>query len=127
MAEGISSYAATATLNAICNNTSFAVATPYLKLHIGAPGAAGTANPATETTRKLVSFGAGSSGAISNDADIVWTNIAGGEDATHWSLWDASTGGNFLGSGTISANAYTAGDTYTIPTGDLDITMPIAS
>jgi hypothetical protein len=42
-------------------------------------------------------------------------------------LWDDETAGNFVGSGTMTANAYTAGDTLTIPIGDLDLTIPIAS
>jgi hypothetical protein len=42
-------------------------------------------------------------------------------------LWDASTAGNFLGSGTITANAYLAGDTYVIPAGDLDISLTAAA
>ena len=127
MAVGISSYAANALFNAIGNATSFSVTTCYVQLHVGDPGANGTANTATETTRKSVSFGAASGGAISNDAAITWTNIAGSQDATHFSLWDASSGGNFLGSGTITAAAYTAGDTYTIASGDLDLSLTVAS
>lgn len=129
MAEGISSYTATAVLNAIGNNTSFAVATAYLQLHTAAPGAAGTTAVATETSRKAVSFGAASAGAISNDVAVTWTNIAGSEDATHWSLWDSVTpgAGNFLGSGTITASAYTAGDTLTFAIGDIDLAFTTAS
>jgi hypothetical protein len=37
------------------------------------------------------------------------------------------SGGNFLFSGTITANAYTAGDTYTIASGSLTATLTIAS
>jgi phage gp29-like protein len=127
MAVGISSYLATAWLDAMGNNSSFAVATAYMKLHVGDPGAAGTSNAATETTRKAVSFGAASAGTISNDAQVQWTNIAGSQDATHWSLWDNESAGNFLGSGTITANAYTAGDTLTFAIGDIDISLTIAS
>ena len=127
MAVGISWYAANALFNAIGNNTSFAVATCYVQLHVGDPGAAGTSNAAVETTRKAVSFGAASSGAISNDAAITWTNVAGTEDYTHFSLWDAASGGNFLGSGTITAAAVTAGDTFTIASGDLDLSLTVAS
>ncbi len=127
MAVGISAYTANALFNALGNNTSFAVATCYVKLHTADPGAAGTTAAATETTRKAVSFGAASGGAISNDAAITWTSIAGSEDATHFSLWDDLTAGNFLGSGTITANAYTAGDTYEIAIGDLDLSLTVAS
>lgn len=127
MATGISSYLADKWFDALCNATSFSVAQVYIQLHIGDPGAAGTSNTATETTRKSVSFGASSGGAISNDVAVTWTSIAGSQDATHFSLWDNTTSGNFLGSGTITANAYTAGDTYTIPVGDLDLSLTVAS
>jgi len=127
MAVGISSYMATAALNAMGNNTSFAVATAYIQLHTADPGAAGTSNVATETLRKSISFGVASAGAISNDVAVTWTSITGSQDATHFTLWDALTTGNFLASGTITANSYTAGDTYTIAIGDLDVAFTIAS
>lgn len=106
------------------NNTAFgAVANVYMKLHVGDPGDAGTASAATETTRQEVTFAAASGDTISNDAQIQWTNVAGTEDYTHFSLWDNSTAGNCLFTGTITANAVVAGDTFTIATGDLDITI----
>ncbi len=127
MPLGPSTYLINKWLDATFNNTSFSVGTAYVQLHVGDPGANGTANPATETTRKAISTGLSSGAAISSDADISWSNIAGSQDATHWSAWDAATSGNFLGSGTITANAYTAGDTFTIPAGDFDIAMTAAS
>jgi hypothetical protein len=89
MATGLSSYLANKWLDALGNATSFSVTTPYVKLHIGDPSSAGTANPATETTRKLASFAAAASGALASDADISWTNIAGSDDSTHFTCWDA--------------------------------------
>ena len=127
MATGISSYLANAWLNALGNATSFSVTTPYIKLHVGDPGAAGTSNAATETTRKSVSFAAASNGALASDADVSWTNIAGSQDATHFTAWDNETAGNFLFSGTITGNAYTAGDTYTISSGGLTVSLTVAS
>jgi hypothetical protein len=127
MATGISSYLANAWLDAVGNNTSFAVATVYVKLHVGDPGANGTSNAATETTRKAASFAAASTGSIASDAAITWTNIAGSQDATHFSAWDNETAGNFLFSGTITANAYTAGDTFTISSGALTVSLTLAS
>jgi hypothetical protein len=128
----MSSATADNILNAIGNNTAFQIALAYIQLHTADPGAAGTTSVATETTRKSVSFGAPSAGAagfrqMANDAAITWTNIAGSQDATHFSLWDASSGGNFLGSGTITAAAYTAGDTYNIAIGAAVLTLPIAT
>jgi hypothetical protein len=127
MAAGLSSYLANAFLDALGNNTSFAVTTVYVKLHVGDPGVNGTSNAATETTRKSVSFSAASSGALASDADITWTNIAGSQDATFFSAWDNLSAGNFLFSGSISGNAYTAGDTYVIPSGSLTVSLTLAS
>ena len=127
MAVGLSNYLCNSFLNALGNNTSYAVTQVYIKLHVGDPGSAATANAATETTRKSVSFGAASAGAIASDADISWTNIAGSQDATHFSAWDSLTVGNFLFSGTITGNAYTAGDTYTISSGNLSASLTVAS
>lgn len=127
MATGLSSYLANAFLDALGNNTSFAVGTVYVKLHTGDPGANGTANAATETTRKAASFGSASSGSLASDADITWTNIAGSQDATHFTAWDNVSAGNFLFSGTINGNAYTAGDSYVIPSGSLTVSLTLAS
>jgi hypothetical protein len=127
MATGLSAFLANSFLNALGNATAFSVATPYIKLHVGDPGANGTSNPAVETTRKSVSFGASSAGVLTSDADISWTNIAGSEDATFFTAWDNLTAGNFLFSGAITGNPYTAGDTYTIAAGSLTASLTIAS
>lgn len=127
MATGVSSYLANKWLDAMGNNTSFAVTTAYIKLHVGDPGANGTSNAATETTRKAASFASASSGSLASDAAITWTNISGSQDATHFTAWDDVSAGNFLFSGTITANAYTAGDTFTISSGALTVSLTVAS
>jgi hypothetical protein len=127
MATGLSAYLCNSFLDALGNNTSYAVAQVYIKLHVSDPGANGTSGAATETTRKSVSFGAASTGQILSDADISWTNIAGSQDATHFTAWDNISAGNFLFSGTITGNAYTAGDTYTISSGNLSASLTVAS
>jgi uncharacterized membrane protein YgdD (TMEM256/DUF423 family) len=108
-------------------NDTFAVAAVYVKLHVGDPGAAATANAATETTRKEASFSAASAGTLTSDAALTWTNIAGSQDATFFSAWDNVSAGNFLFSGTVTANAYTAGDTFTISSGALTVSLTVAS
>ena len=97
----------------------------YVKLHTGDPGAAGTSNPAAETTRRASSFGsAPSAGAISNTAAIEWTDVSTTETYTHVSLWTASSGGTFLGSDDLDAPAaMTAGDNFRLPAGELDIAI----
>jgi hypothetical protein len=112
-------------LDALARNTSYANATVYVKLHIGDPGAAGTTNAAANTTRQQATFGAAASGgAISTPAAVEWTSVPNTETYSHVSLWSASTGGTFLGSDDLSSTAaVTAGDTFRIPTGDLDLTL----
>ena len=129
MAEGLSSATANAILNALCRSTAWTEPDAvYVQLHTGAPGAAGTSNVATESDRVQATFGSNaSSGTISNTAALTWTGVAGSEDYTHFSAWDASTSGNFLFSGTITANAVSAGDMFEIPVGDLDVSLQIAS
>ena len=127
MATGMSAHLADSLLNALGNNTAYSVTNVYVQLHIGDPGTAGTADPATETTRKAVSFAGASAGSIASDADVSWTNISGSQDATFFTAWDALTGGSFLFSGTITGNPYTAGDTYTISSGSFTTSLTLAS
>ena len=107
----------------VSTGSNVALDASWIQLHVGDPGASGTANTAAETTRKQISLGTPVNGVVTNDAQISWTSITGSEDATHYSLWTASTAGTFLFSGTITAPAYTAGQTYTIDTGQLTITQ----
>lgn len=110
----ISNYAELKLLDTL-GNTSFAVSTCYIKLHLGDAGEDGTSSPATETTRKLVSWSAAASGSKATSAALTWTNVAATETYTHWSMWDASSGGNCLWTGALSASAaVTAGDTFEI-------------
>jgi hypothetical protein len=127
MATGLSAYTANKFLDALGNATAFSVTDVYIKLHVGDPGANGTSNPATETTRKVVTFAAASNGTIASDSAATWTNIVGSQDATHFTSWDNLTAGNFLFSGTITSNPYTAGDTVTIASGSLTASLTVAS
>lgn len=120
-----SDLVANAWLDAVFRNTSYSEAAVWVQLHTGDPGSAGTSNVATETDRIQGTFGSAASGrAISNTAAIEWTSVAASETYTHISLWDASTSGNFLGRDDLSSSAaVTAGDTFRIPSGDLDLSI----
>ena len=102
-----------------------AEAAVWVQLHLGDPGSAGTANPAANTSRQQATFGSAATGrAISNTAVIEWASVSNTETYTWISLWDASTTGNFLGRDDLSSSAaVTAGDTFRIPIGDLDLTV----
>ena len=112
-------------LDAWAGRTTYtANAAVYAKLHLGDPGAAGTSNAAVETTRQAATFGsAAAAGAISNTVALEWIGVSTTEVYSHVSFWTASTAGTFLGSDDLSSTAaVTAGDTFRIPIGDLDIT-----
>jgi hypothetical protein len=100
---------------------------PWVKLHVGAPGAAGTSNPATNTTRLQASFAAASGGSATTDTDLEWTSVPAAEDYTHCSGWSAETDGSCGWTGTITANAVGSGDDFIVEAGDLDVSIPVAS
>lgn len=120
MAGWLSTYGA----NAVLNGTAIP-ATLHAKIHTGNPTAAGTANAATETTRKSFTRSTSTTGATSNAAALTWASIAGSEDPTYLSLWDAGTGGNCWGIVPVVSNAYAAGDTWEVAAGDLDLSLDI--
>ncbi len=131
MATGFKPTIAQSLLNALCNATAYTgPSNLWVKLHIGDPGVAGTSNPHTnDTTRHEVTFGVASSttGVVTNDGAVTWTNIQGNADATHFSVWDDATAGNFIFSGVIVANPFTAGDTYTFDIGSFSLALTIAA
>jgi len=93
----------------------------HVKLHLGAPSAAGTANAAVETTRQAADFGATG---LTNAADTTWTNVSTTETYSHISIWDNATVGNCLWQGALTASvSVTAGDTFTIAAGDIDVAV----
>jgi hypothetical protein len=100
--------------------TSFpaALSTVYVQLHSGEPGTAGTnnniqstitgsANRTSVTTSTFGGVGAATGGGfeITNNNPVqITTNAAGNATVTHFGIWDAVTGGNFLASGSLSSS-----------------------
>ena len=124
----ISNYLENAWANTIrgggSGTTFTAPAAVYVKLHIGAPGEDGTGNPAGNTTRQAITFGASSNGVITSNALVEWTSVSTTETYTDISLWDASTGGNCLAAGDLTASkAVTAGDTFQLPSTQVTFTI----
>jgi hypothetical protein len=112
----ISNYAELKILDHTTGRSAWTIPTNvYVKLHTADPGEDATSAAATEATRKVAAWAVAASGAIATSATIEWTNVAATEVYTHWSLWDASTAGNALWTGALSASAsVTAGDTFQI-------------
>jgi hypothetical protein len=121
MADGWGTAGAATALDAA------AAAYPWVKMHVGSPGAAGTSNPATETTRKQATWNATSAGVVSNNGALSWTNVAGSEQYTHFTAWSASTNGSFGFSGAVTASAVTAGNNFSVGSGALTASVTLAS
>lgn len=119
MATGMAVGERNKALDALVGNAAYAanVNDPWIKLHLGDPGAAGTLLPAVETTRKQASFGAAAAGQVANDVAFEWASYPAAEDPTHFSAWSAAAAGTFWFSGTITANAVAVGDTYRVAIG----------
>jgi len=131
MAVGMAPALANEVLNALCRNSALSLlpnAAFWVKLHVGDPGAAGTANPAGNTTRQQMTFGTNAvSGLISNTVLATWATVPATEDYTHWSGWTLAAGGTFLWSGTTAANPVMVGDDFVAAIGDLDLTLSVAA
>lgn len=110
----------------------------YISLHSADPGTAGTtanvqatitgsANRTSVTTSTLSTVGAAPSSGfqITNSGSVqITTNAAGGATVTHFGVWDAVTGGNFLASGSLTtAVDVVAGDTVQFNAGALAIRL----
>jgi hypothetical protein len=102
MATGASSTKISAILNLHRATNITAPTTEYIKLHIGDPGAAGTANPSAVTTRNAITFVAPASNQITLSALANYTMTAT-ETISHVSIWDAASAGNFQESYALTA------------------------
>lgn len=123
----ISNYVETTVMDALFNNVSPAavqLSARYIKLHIGDPGEAGTANAAAETTRKAITSAATANGVFTSTNALTWTSVSTSETYSYVSLWDAVTAGNCLWSGALTTSrAVIAGDSFEIAIGSLTVTL----
>jgi hypothetical protein len=121
----LSNYLENALINVTLRNTAYtAPATVYVSLHTADSAETG----ASEVTggsyaRQAAAFSAPSNGATSNTGAITFTSMPA-VTVTHVGIWDASTAGNLLYAGALTASkTLNSGDTFTIPVGDLDVAL----
>jgi hypothetical protein len=106
---------------------------PFMQWHVGDPGAAGTANPAANTTRVdttgkwAAASTAGATTTKQTNASITVTNVPASEDYSHVSFWTLASGGSFVASELVTANPLTAGDNLTIASGGITLTAANAA
>lgn len=115
MTVGVAVYTANEVLDWLRGVAPATVPGLFVKLHTGDPGAAGTASPSAVTTRRQATMNAASGGSITlNSMSGSWA-MTTSEVVTHISVWDASTGGNFLISAQLTTPRSVAnGDTLTM-------------
>jgi hypothetical protein len=118
------------TLRGTSAATFTGVTTMFVQLHTGDPGASGTANVSSVTTRPALNYGAASAGSQSAIATLPsWATWAGtnGEVVTHISTWGASSAGTFYYSAALTASkTVNTGDTLNLTALTVSLT-PIAA
>ena len=101
----------------------------YVALYTAAPSDSGGGTEVSTGgyARQSVTFDAAASpgGTTSNSADVSFTAVGGDYGTvTHMGIFDASTGGNLLWHGVLSASKTVEdGDTITFSAGNIDLTM----
>lgn len=99
----------------------------YVALHDADPGVTGDDEISGGSyVRKLVaagSWGSAVAAQSANNAVVVWLDMPT-VDVSHFSIWDAVSGGNFLVGGPLDSTvSVTAGDGFVIPFGELIVLM----
>lgn len=120
------------TLNAV-----FVSGTPFLQLHTGDPGAAGTANIAqislAAIARKAITFAAPGNHAtnterrILSNAAVAWTGaqIDAAQNITHATIWSAVTAGTLEDAVALGTPKTTGSDGVTVPSGDIEVAYTV--
>lgn len=121
----MSSYTRDGVANHLFNGSSLAVPSAWhVQLHYGSPGLAGTSSVSTAFPSRVACSGwtAASSGAVSNEAAVLFSSAAGAETITHASIWDAASGGNCLGYDALAASkTVLASDSINFAAGEIDV------
>lgn len=133
MTTGFGSLTMRQILDQLCNAGTWADPPGFfVQLHTADPGPAGTTSVANNAQRHTATFGSSTAaGAATTTGAVTWASVSATETYSYVSFWDSSTAGAgvFLASDNLEvARGVTAGDTFTIATGDIDITLgPIAA
>jgi len=127
--SAMTNYLENALGNAVLRNTSYtSPATVYLSAHTADPGEAGSASEVSGNgyARVAVTFSAPTDGVFPTSADATFPAAAGGNwgTITHFAIWDASTAGNSLFKGALSASkVIDDGDTLKFVAAALTVSM----
>lgn len=124
----ISNYLENALINATLRNTSYtSPTTVYVGLFTTDPTDAGTGTEVSggSYARTSATFAAPSNGVSSTNADVQFPQAtANWGTVTHFGIYDASTAGNLLYHGVLTASkTIETGDVFKIASGNLTVTL----
>lgn len=124
----MSNYLENALINATLRNTTYtSPALVYVGLFTTDPTDAGTGTEVSggSYVRETVTFGAPSNGVSTNSADVEFDQAtANWGTVTHFGIYDASSAGNLLYHGALTASkTIETGDILKITTGNLSVTL----
>lgn len=124
----MSNYLENALVNAVLRNTSYtSPTTVYVALFTSDPTDAGTGTECTGSgyTRKAMAFSSPSNGASSNSSAVEFDQATGSWGTiTHMGLFDASTSGNLLFHGALTASkVIDTGDVFKFASSALSVTL----
>lgn len=112
-------------LDHVFRNTSYtSPSTVYLALYTSVPndGGGGTEVSGNGYSRQAITFGAASSGSITNSADVEATASGGNwGDIIAVGIFDAASSGNFLAWDAITSTTINDGDTIRFPSGNITV------
>lgn len=124
-----SDYLENKLLDHVLRNTAYtSPTTVYVALFENSPADADTGDEIAggSYVRKAATFDVAASGAITTSVDINYTGMPDttADPITHFGIYDDVSAGNLLVHGAFASPKVTnAGDTLTIPAGDLDVTL----
>lgn len=125
--SAFSNYLEQALINGTLRGTTFtAPSTVYLALYSTDPTDAdsGTEVSGGAYARQAITFAAPSNGVTSNSADVPFPIATGGYTASHWGVRDASSGGNLLYHGALTASrTVVTGDQLVARAGEITVTL----
>lgn len=124
----MSNYLENALINATLRNTSYtSPSTVYAALFTSDPTDAGSGTEVSggSYARKAITFGAPSNGASTNSAAVEFDQAtASWGTVTHFGIYDASTSGNLLYHGALTASkVIDTGDVFKFATSSVTVTL----
>lgn len=124
--SAMSDYLETALINAVLRNTAYtSPATVYVALFTSNPAedASGTEVTGGSYARSATAFDAPTNGVTQNTSIETFTNMPA-STVTHFAIFDASTAGNMLVYGALTASrTFSSGDTAQFAVGAISVTF----